>query len=132
MTITVTQQNLKKYQPFVINVDECGTTHQVDIDGIGVLNFLEPISPELLVEIRTNIDNQLTKYFEDIPVDPSTLGYTFNITPQNKLDRTLNAEIIQLSATFFVESIENGNNTAQLALIKIITLIILQEIMVLP
>ena len=132
MTITVTQPNLKKYQPFVIDVDECGTTHQVDIVGTGVLKFLEPISPELLVEIRTNIDNQLTKYFEALPVESSTLGYTFNITPQNRLDRTLNAEIIQLSATFFVEQVENGNNTAQLAIIKLITLIILQEIMVLP
>lgn len=132
MDATYTLPNLKNYTPFTINIEECGTTHQVDVLGVGVLNYNESITAELYAEIRTNIDNEIVRYFEDLPVDPSTLGYSFTIKPKKKQDRNHNCEIIDLSVSLFVEQVEGGNDTAQLALIKIITLIILQEIMILP
>lgn len=124
-------KNLPKAAPFKVNYEDYPTADaiQVDIDGIGVFRFFEPISDEILTEIHTNINKQLTIYGKKTGHNPANIGYYFELKPEKKLNQSTNTLVVSINVSFFFKKpVKNASCYSLQPTITLISLIILCEI----
>jgi hypothetical protein len=124
-------KNLPKAAPFQVNYEDYSTADaiQVDIQGIGVFKFFEPISDEILTEIHTNINKQLTIYGKKTGHNPANIGYFLDLKQQKKLNQSTNTLVVSCSISiFFKKPVKNATVYSLQPTITLISLIILCEI----
>ena len=124
-------KNLPKAAPFKVNYEDYPTADaiQVDVDGIGVFRFFEPISDEILTEINTNINRQLTIYGKKTGHNAANIGYFMTLKPLKKLNQNTNTGVVGVNVSmFFKKPVKGATIYALQPTITLISLIILCEI----
>ncbi|TRX34942.1 hypothetical protein FNW52_12430 [Flavobacterium sp. ZT3R18] len=125
-------KNLQRYQPFLVQYEDAGEAIQVDIDGLGAFDFFDPFSPEIEVEIHTNINNSLKEYGQKTGHNPENIGYFLKFLPSNRLDRQHNVPVMGIKISiYFKKPVQNATSYALTPTIRLIYSIILNEIFIL-
>lgn len=125
--------NIRKYQPFMVVYEDIGNDSiQVDISGLGVINYWSKINDELLLEINTNINNALTNYSKATSHNSELIGYHLELFPTKKFDRVHNAFLCDCKISIvFKKPVSNASAFSLYPTINLITSIILEEIFIL-
>lgn len=127
--ITVYNKNISIYRPIEIKYIQLeNEILQVDIQGKGLLNFYEKYTPDLYLEICTNVQKAISKRKEEI----DEYGIFISINPLNKIDRNFNLQLIEFDISlFFQNPFENSKVENLKSFISFISNIITKEIILL-
>ena len=115
---------------FQIQYEDIGSdTLQVDINGQGVLKFEEKITPELLIEINTNINKALTKYSRITGHCAADIGYYFDLRRTKTYNKEYHQGECEISLYIvFKKPVKNASAYSLTPTIKTLSGIILNEI----
>ncbi|MEC4048755.1 hypothetical protein OX284_004880 [Flavobacterium sp. SUN046] len=125
--------NIEGYKPFQICYDELdANTIQLDVYGIGAINYFEPFSKDLEVLINADINKALKDYSENTTHDASEIGYTLNFQPKKKIDQDYKTQVVEINMSIIFKKPVLGVAASQLQLtIELITSMIIGEIFIL-
>ena len=126
-------QNLEGYQPFKVWYDEINEdTIQLDVKGIGAINYFEAFTKDLEVLIHTSINKALHEYSEITTHDASEIGYTLNFQPKKRIDQDYKTQVVEIEMSIIFKKPILGADASQLELsMELITSTILAEIFIL-
>lgn len=115
---------------FQLSYEDIGCdTLQIDVTGQGVLKYQEKITPELLLEINTNIATALTKYGKQTGHNPADIGYYFDLQRTKTYNREYYQGETEISLSIvFKKPVKNASAYSLTPTIKLITSILLGEI----
>lgn len=126
-------KNLPLTAPFQVDFADYGDSIQLDISGIGVFKFFEPISDDLITEINTNINNSLSNYGDLTGHNAADIGYSITYSPKKKLNRSTNTGVVGVDISIFFKKPVPTASAYQLEpTITLISVLILEEIFYLP
>jgi hypothetical protein len=132
-TGTIELQNLPKAAPFKVVYVDYGDSIQLDVSGIGVFKYYEPISASLKCEINTNINNKLVEYTELTGHNSADIGYYITYSPKRKLNTSTNTGVMGVEMSIFFKKPCGDTDMHQLLpTIKLLSLVILDCFIYLP
>ena len=128
--LEVDNLRIKGFEPFQVCYEDIGfDAIQVDVTGVGLVNYYGKLSPELEMEINTNVLKALKKYSEVTEHDSSEIGYSISFKPTNKLNKKfdLYESGFQLMI-MFKKPVEGASAYSLQPTIELITATILAEV----
>ncbi len=130
---TLEIKHLSKYQPFQVGFTDLGCdTIQVDVTGGGSLNYDSIIDEEMLILIKTNVNNALYRYGQITSHKSSNIGFDYDLKLSNKIDRKFNSHLADIKLFIVFKKPVMGASAYSLQpTIRLITTSILNEIFIL-
>lgn len=123
--------NTKSMKPFSVDWEDFDEVVQVDLCGIGILNYEGILDQEMAIEITTNIHKALIRYGELTNHKASDIHYTLNFAKSKRFSQEHQAYYAKVEMSiYYVKPVKKAHASQLLPTTELITSIILGEIFI--